>query len=158
MKYSATFPTEPDGPVRDVEGVAYHRDAYGRRGEEGRYDRFTWRGLLAKVGPVTDVAPLDPDVGRLYLVYKEDEPEKTYVCLRPYGSADHMNVVLPAEQYDTVIHISDIAMIRSLAVVPQSSVGDISEEFVWMAHNTHLQPDVVYELGLTRVWGKDRMK
>ena len=156
MNYSLTVPPEPDGPVWDVEGVAYHRDVDSMWGAEGYRNRFTWRELLAKVGPVTDVAPLDPDVGRLYAVTKDDEPDKTYVCVLPIGEEDRMYVVLPPENYDTSISLTDIDTCEPVAVVPQWSVGKVPEEFNWVVDNERLQPGVVKDLDLAGKYGSGK--
>lgn len=115
---------------------------------------------MFELGPMTDVAPLDPDVGRLYAVTTDDDTNKTYVCIRPEEWPDFMYIVLPANDYDKSIRISDIETCEPVAVVPKSRLGNVSDEFVWMASNAHLQPDVVHELrpGFNPVQGKDRTK
>lgn len=150
MNYSLAVPPEPDGPVWDVRGIAHHRDAYSMWGAEGSYGRCTWSELLAKVGPVTDVEPFNPDVGRLYAVMKDD---KTYVCVLPYGEDDRMFVVLPPEDYDMAIRLTDIETYEPVAVVPQGSIGNASGELNWIVDNERLQPGVARDLGLAGRYG-----
>lgn len=54
MNYNTTVPSEPDGPVWDVEGISCHRSVCNNRSEEGSRRLFTWRGLLA-VAPQNSV-------------------------------------------------------------------------------------------------------
>lgn len=155
MQYSATFPKEPSGPVWDVDGDRYDKTGHGFWKSSGSARLLAWGELVFELGPLTDVAPLDLEAGRLYAVTKDDDADTTYVCIRPHGWDDRMYVVLPAEHCDEVVKLRDIETCEPLAVVPQGRVGDIFDEFEWFKNNKRLQPGVVRDLGLSYTSGKD---
>ena len=148
MKYSATFPKEPSGPVWDVEGNRYDKTEHGLWKSPGYPQLWMWGELVFELGPLTDVAPLDLEVGRLYAVTKDDDSDKTYVGLVPYGEDDRLYVVLPAENYDEIIRLRNIEKCEPLAVVPQKALGDTFDEFKWVADNKSIQPGVARDLGM----------
>lgn len=155
MKYTAEFHPEPSGPVWDVEGDRYDKTEHGLWKHPDYPQLRAWSELVFELGPLTDVAPLDPEVGRLYAVTTDDEPERTYVCLRSEECHRQMYVVLPAEDYDKSIHLGDITTCEPVAVVPPNRIGDLFDAFNWLKDNKKVQPEVVEDLGLIDTDGKD---
>jgi hypothetical protein len=146
MEYSTTFPKEPSGPVWDVKGDRYDKTEHGLWKSPGYSQLRTWEELLFEIGPLTDVAPLDLEVGRLYAVTKDDDSDKTYVGLVPYGEDDRLYVVLPADNYEEVVRVRDVKTCEPIAVVPQQYAdldGNVKD---WLYGNQELQPKAAEEL------------
>lgn len=155
MMYEVNFPIAPSGPVWDVNGERYDKTEQGMWSTTNCSNARLWGDLLLEVGPVTDVTPLDLDVGRLYAVTTDDDPDKTYVCIRAQERYDYVYIVLPAEDYDKSIHIGDITACEPVAVVPPNRIGDLFDAFNWLKDNQKMQPEVVKDLGLIDTDGKD---
>ena len=139
MKYRATFPTEPDGPVWDVEGDRLDDGLW-----HPSYDPETWRALMAFSDELTDENDNYPRPGELSLVTTIDDLR--YVVTPLQGEPNRLLVVLPPEDAGDVFSADVVQSGTPLVAVPKQYADLDGNAKDWLYNNQELQPKAAKEL------------
>lgn len=145
MKYSATIPPEPRGPVWDDDG-----DRYDRRGDGLWYSEYnsevgmTWRRLVAFARKLTDENSDYPNIGELSLVTTFGGYR--YVVSPHTANRNRLVVVLPPDDAGDEISADIVRFCTPLVAVPQQCADLSGNAREWLYENQELQPNVAQEL------------
>lgn len=156
MKYSATIPPEPSGPVWDDDGDRYDcRDDGLWYSEYNSEVGMTWRRLVAFARKLTDENSDYPNIGELSLVTTIDRCR--YIVSPLPLDRNRLVVVLPPEDAGYEFSADDVQFCTPLVAVPQQYADLSGNAIDWLYENQGIQPNAAQELlAEYDPWGDDR--